>query len=484
MFRVAPHVCFAYLPVTMNKNTYPFSRRSFIKSGALLGGAVLMDGCSSLGPSGGGKNVPYAVENVVRPAALGDVKIGGRIAKKMGRFFYNRILSDKAKNLVYQETLDAFKNQLDDQSGAVGLWQGEFWGKLTISAVRVCEYRRDPELKAFIAKSVDALLKFQQPDGYIGTYKDRMFLTVTDLKKAKEVMGWDCNWCWNLWCRKYTLWGLLEAYGLLGDKKILAAAERFMTQYIDMLHANGVLLCDTGTFHGAPSMSILKPLLMLYRNTGDKKFSDFAREIVAYWNRPNDPIPNYLQNAFTHKPFADWYPDPPKWAKVYETLSCLDGLLEYYRVTGDKHVLEAVTLIRDEIIASDANLVGSVGFNDIFNHATAQNSVISEPCDVIHWMRLNYELFALTADAKYMDTFEDAFLNGFLAGVYRDGTWGARGVRSHGRHYTAKGQAGMQHNHCCVDNMPRGYMNMAQAIAAEKDGNLYEIGRASWRERV
>lgn len=209
-----------------------------MKSGALLGGTLLMDGCSSFRPSGGREKIPYAVENMIHPAALGDVKIGGRIARKMDRFFYNRILSGEARDVVYQETLDAFKTPIDDQSGAVGFWQGEFWGKLTLSAVRVCEYRRDPELKAFIAKSVDALLNCQQSDGYIGTYKDRMFLTVTDLKKAKAFMGWDCNWCWNLWCRKYTLWGLMEAYGLLGDRKILAATERFIDQYIDMLHAN------------------------------------------------------------------------------------------------------------------------------------------------------------------------------------------------------------------------------------------------------
>jgi len=58
-----------------------------MKSGALLGGAVLMDGCASLGQNRDGKKVPYAVENAIRPAALGDVKIGGRIALKMDRFF-------------------------------------------------------------------------------------------------------------------------------------------------------------------------------------------------------------------------------------------------------------------------------------------------------------------------------------------------------------------------------------------------------------
>ena len=85
-----------------------------------------------------------------------------------------------------------------------------------------------------------------------------------------------------------------------------------------------------------------------------------------------------------------------------------------------------------------------------------------------------------------MDIFETTALNAFLAGIYRDGKWAARGVRSHTRHMTAAGQKAM-FNHCCVDNVPRGFMDIAQSIAASSGGavhvNLYipasvEIGGA------
>ena len=81
-------------------------------------------------------------------------------------------------------------------------------------------------------------------------YKQKNFLRVNDLDKAREAVGWDCNWCWNLWCRKYTLWGLLEIYKLNKDPAVLETAKRATDQYISMLKSENVKICDTGTFVG------------------------------------------------------------------------------------------------------------------------------------------------------------------------------------------------------------------------------------------
>ena len=79
------------------------------------------------------------------------------------------------------------------------------------------------------------------------------------------------DWNWNIWCRKYTLWGLLSVYEITNDAEILLGARRLADQLIDELHANGIELRKTGTFVGLPSCSILKPLLLLYRYTDDTK---------------------------------------------------------------------------------------------------------------------------------------------------------------------------------------------------------------------
>ncbi len=405
----------------------------------------------------------YKVSNKISAPALGDAVIKGPIGERMELFFDERVKSDFAWDVVYREAEDAFKNKVDDESGVVGLWQGEFWGKLIISAVRVCEYSGDAKLKERIRSGVRKLISYQEPDGYIGTYKNPAKVLPADREKAKPIMGWPCDWNWNVWCRKYTLWGLLEAYRLLGEPEILKAAVRLADHLIKQLAELGLKIWQTGTFLGMPSCSIMKPMLVLYEITGDARYLDFCLEIAKSWDGPSGNMPNLIAHGISGKPVHEWKAESWTWAKVYEMLSCLDGLLELHRVSGDARYLEAVERLHALLWKHERNPMFNVGYNDIFANAAAQLNGISEPCDAIHFMRVSYELFALTGKSSYMDVFELTYYNAFLASVYRDGKWGARGVRSSGRHQTSTGQAGFVHNHCCVDNMPRGFMNAAQA---------------------
>ncbi len=405
---------------------------------------------------------------------LGQLHLTGSVAEQMNQFARNRIESGNAWNVVYREAEDAFRNKLDDASGVHGIWQGEFWGKWMISACRFCRYSGNGELREFIRSGVTAMLKLQEPSGYLGTYRDPMNVFPADPEKTRQLLGWDCRWNWNIWCRKYTLWGLLEAWELLEDPAILRAAERLAAHLIDSLRERNIRLGQTGTFAGIPSGSILKPMLILHRATGNGKFLAFAKEIAADWKRPDGLCPNLISNARSGKPVHEWYPNPPEWAKVYEMLSCFDGILELHRATGEAELLEAAARFRLILKQSELNPLFGVGFNDIFNHAAVEINAITEPCDVVHWMRLCGELFLETGDPSCLDDFEMAFCNPFLAAVYRDGKWGSRGVRSHGRHLTVFEQAGMTHNHCCVNNLPRGFMNMAQ-MAATRAGDEVSI---------
>lgn len=406
----------------------------------------------------------------------GTIRFKGRVGAQMDRFLNRRLRSEEGR-LAYQEAEDAFRNKLDDASGVHGIWQGEFWGKWIIGAVRTAEYYGDDELREFIRRGVHRLLVLQEPSGYLGTYRDPMNVFAADPARTEPVLGWPCNWNWNIWCRKYTLWGLLEAWRLLGDPEILAGAERLAAHLIHSLREHHIRLGSTGTFAGIPSGSILKPMVLLYRATGNGEFLDFAKEIAADWKRPDNLAPNLIANALSGRPVHEWYPEPKEWAKVYEMLSCFDGLIELYRETGDRELLAAAEAFHTLLHRGEYNLLFSVGFNDIFRHAGAQLNAISEPCDVLHWMRLCYELFVETGEKRYLDDFELAFLNPFLAAACREGSWGARGVRSHGRHLIVFEQAGMRRNHCCVNNMPRGFLNAVQAAVTLHGGavsiNLY-----------
>lgn len=405
----------------------------------------------------------YKIKNKIEPLDVSRIRFGGEIDSLISRFLEERVKSDFAKNVIYKETFDQFLIRNDDLL-PVGSWRGEFWGKWIISAARVAAYDSDEELKDFVHGAALQLISTADEDGYIGTYKNPENVLPCDPETGRRVIGSPCDHNWNVWCRKYTLWGLLEAYMLTDDKQILNACVKFTHQLIDMLDRLGIGIRDCGTFNGLPAGSILKPILILYRLTDEARFFDFAKSIADEWERPDGRIPNLITNALSMTPVHQWYPNPEKWAKAYELMSCLDGLLELYRVSGERKYFDTVANMYELLSEHELGTVFSVGFNDQLAGGAYWENSISEPCDVIHWMRMCYELYTLTGDVKYMNTVERTFYNPFLASFFKDGKWGARGVRSLGRHMVAHGQAKMKHSHCCVNNMPRGMINAAQCF--------------------
>ena len=416
----------------------------------------------------------YKIKNRMEFPEIGKTRFCGFEEEYMERFFENRIFSDFAENEIYKEAEDALKFPHDDDT-AVGHWSGEFWGKLIISACRVYKYTGREELKKFIEKAALNVLTFAREDGYINSYKDSKNVFAPDPKAAFDIMGWDCDWNWNIWCRKYTLWGLVEAAELTGSKKILGGAHRLANQLISELSELGVHISETGTknFCGLPSGSIIKPMLILYRLTGDEKLLDFCVDIAENWDRDDGKKPNIIRNALMKKPVHEWYPQSNLWAKAYEMMSCLDGLLELYKVTGTEKYFYAVCNMHELLEKHELNPMGSVGFNDIFANASKIENALSEPCDVIHWIRVCSELYRLTGDAKYVNSVEKAYYNAFLASVSDDGKWGARAVRANCCHMIASGQSGLKYNQCCLDNIPRGYINVTELAVSTSGENIY-----------
>ena len=424
------------------------------------------------------RNIETAVPDAMVVPRLRDVRLAGPAADKMSAFFRMRMQSEFAQKEIFGEARRAFETRDDDILGHGGYWRGEFWGKLMLGTARAADYLQDPKLLAFVRDECHRMMALQDADGYLGSYADRELVAITDPAETYKTYRWYT--CWNLWNRKYVIWGMLMAYKATGDREILASVERQMDQWIEMMHRLGLRLHDTGTLgmNGLPSMSVLKPLLMLYRETGKKAYLDYAKEMLPDWDREDGACPNFFRNAASGKPLAKWYPEPWNWAKCYEMMSCLDGLLEYHRVTGDRRSLETVKLIRDNLAATEANPFGGVGFGDKFLGAAKQLNALSEVCDAIHWIRLNLDLFLITGEDRYMDSVELAYFNNFLPGVFRRGDYGAFFIRGNCRHENQY-QCGFAYNHCCVNNMPRTWMDVAEgAVTQDCDGvihvNLYQ----------
>ena len=143
-----------------------------------------------------------AVKDVLDTPALKNTRVQGKIGAKLEKFMYERCRSDFARSVVVREAREAFAYPDDDVYNApLGMWKGEFWGKLMISSARVAQYTDDPAFTEFLRQEAHRLMKYQKADGYLGTYSDPTFVVPHDPELAKKMLGWPSDWCWNLWCR-------------------------------------------------------------------------------------------------------------------------------------------------------------------------------------------------------------------------------------------------------------------------------------------
>ncbi len=410
--------------------------------------------------------VQYKVKNKFESPELCDCALNGGIGRRADTFFYERVGGRFAIDEILRESEIELKERYDDQFGQNSncLWRSEFWGKLMISAVRVCALKQDEALKEEIRKSVYRVLSYQDDDGYLCTYKNKDWIAFEN----KNYFNW------NVWGRKYILWALIEAAMLLDDKNVLSCAEKLAKHLIGQFKEQGISVREAGVTSGLPASSIIKPMLVLYRLTGDKEYFDFTEAIVKDLDREDGAKPNIIRNALSGVAPRHWYDDDPMWtAKAYEMMSCFDGLIEYYRITGEERVIQATKAFWELLVEHESNILGSVGYNEHFHNARFYPDSSTEVCDVLHWMRLCYELYKLYGEAKYMDNFERAFLNAFLAGVNENGKGGAFFVRSSGRHWAANWQCGTKYQHCCLNNVPRGFTNAAESGVFKGEDGYY-----------
>ena len=340
-------------------------------------------------------------------------------------------------------------------------WQTEFWGKYMHAAVPYWKLTGSSALKAKIDAGVATLLSAQEPSGYLGNYPDEK----------------RCGPGWDVWGMKYTMLGLLHYYDGTGDAKALAAARRLCDYLIGELGPNGTrgrTLRESGNYGGMPSGSVLEPVVWLYKRTKDRRYLDFATFVVGeLCNRKDGP--QLVKLADT--PVADRrFEVLPKWApwhpemqltKAYEMMSCYQGLLEYYEVTGERVYLDATIKTAESIRTTEVNLAGGAAAGEHwFRGADQQHRHISwqqETCVLTTWMRLCEKLLALTGDPRWADELEKTFYNAYLGALNKNGDKFASysplmGYRSNGHHHCR------MHTDCCNSNGPRGYLAVLNSV--------------------
>jgi len=266
----------------------------------------------------------------------------------------------------------------------------------------------------------------------------------------------------------------VEAYQLTGEKPFLDAAEKFMTHLLSEVGPGQFDIVKTGNFYGMPSTSILQPAVFLYNETENQTYLNFAEYIVKQWSQHPDGLPDILNKGLSGQPVHLWHleNDPMKWAKGYEFTSCVEGLVELYKVTTNEDYFVAAKNIHDVLAEYERTPVGTVSFNDKYIGSTGLINTIAEVCDAVYWNRLSFELYKLTGDVKYVDEMERTLYNSLLASFNPEGDWGLRRLRTSHIHIPAQNHF-LHHHQCCTDNLPRGLFQAAEFAVMAKNDTLF-----------
>lgn len=366
--------------------------------------------------------VPDRVADRFVPAPFEKQRIEGMLGERMAVNLEGRLLHVDEFRL-----LQGFEQPPGEQD-----WIGEHIGKYLDAACNTWRYTHDPRLKQQMDRMARRLMATQHPDGYLGTYTD------------------DKRWTrWDVWVHKYDLIGLLNYYETTGDAPALRAARRI-----------GDLLAETfgtgpgqrdliaaSTHVGMAASSVLEPMVHLYRATGERRYLDFCRYIVASWEQPNGPkLLSSLRATGSVYRTAN--------AKAYEMMSDLVGVVDLYRVTGDESLLDPVLIawhdIRDKRLYITGTTSSKEHFTDDGVLPGEDKDSVGEGCATVTWLQLTWRLLRLTGDSQYAEELERTVYNQLL---------GAQDPHNGNICYftplngTKKPGPGIN---CCVSSEPRG----------------------------
>lgn len=337
-------------------------------------------------------------------------------------------------------------------------WDGEHVGKWLHAATLAWVYTGDPALRAKLDETAAELGKCQLEDGYLGTYVE------------KDRWG-----AWDVWAHKYNLIGLVTYMRYTGNLAPLPTCQR-MADLLCKTFGDGPGQRDittSGWHAGMASTSVLEPMVLLHRLTGEARYLDFCNYITRAWEGKNGP---QIASRMLESKRVDKVGN----AKAYEMLSCLNGALELYRTTGDRKLLDVCRIAWQDIVAHRLYVTGAASYCEYFHDDfdLPNYNKVGETCVTVTWLQFNAQLLRLTGEARFAEQLERVTLNQLLGAQKPDGTaWGYY-VQMEGR----KPYKSELDGHCCLSSGPRGIALLPTfAITTDQEGaiiNLFESGTA------
>jgi uncharacterized protein len=376
----------------------------------------------------------------------GVIRLQGFLGERYRKNEMARLL---AKN--EDEMLSGFQNRPGKHP-----YVGHHVGKWIHAATLTWANTRNDALRAKLDRVVSRLIATQKEDGYLGTYADG----------AHWGMGKDQQ-C-DVWVHKYVLIGLLTYHNHTGDLASLEASKKIGDLLVSTFSINGdsgkkLDLNERSTHVGMASGSVLEPMVLLYRATGNEKYLSFARFIADHWEANNGPkIISTLTEKRSVKLTAD--------GKAYEMLSCLVGLCELHRTTGEQRYLIPAINAWNDITANHLLITGSGSSREFWTSPrqflSGAKDDTAETCVTVTWIQLTQQLLRLTGDPRYAEELEKSFYNHLAAAQKPDGSAWA--------YFTAlDGKKSYQtEQNCCTSSGPRAWALLPTCVYMTNDDGI------------
>ena len=351
-------------------------------------------------------------------------------------------------------------------------------GKAIRTNALMYRYTRDEELRDLTKDVVYSLIGTMKPNG-----------SISCTAVENQPGGTDGD----IWERKYVLLALSQYYlDVDQDPKVLDAMEKEAASVMTQIGPQtGVSIKDFG-WSDNESSTILEPIMRLYYITGKQEYLDYAAYIVDCGGGLGKNMFQAVRDGDPLTSVGQPYP------KAYEMTSLWEGLVEYYRATGDPVLLETIEKYFRSVKENEITIIGNGGA-DVYwpkvcgeawsNTAVEQTnpSVVRmmETCVGVTWIKYCSQYLRLTGDPSAVDAIEKYIYNGLLGAMRPDGKGFSYVNLLNGEKVTNYGWGwnfdGLPVT-CCNLNGPTGLAYIPYvAVMQDAEGpvvNLYNAGKA------
>jgi len=229
------------------------------------------------------------------------------------------------------------------------------------------------------------LVASQDQDGYIGAFEP------------------EARWqCWlEIFQQSLLIDALLFHYESNQDPAVLKACQRAANLIMEVWYGpNKLLKPQIFSGHG---VIIVRTMGKLYAVTGDTRYVDFGREILARFGMTKEYLSGGNQVVYQHNAVASEHVGLP--GAVYE-------------YTGDPELLKASEAAW-EMMLPYLSVDGSPHGNEMILRTGSRENC--EHCGAVEWMTTSRDMARITGKVKYADAVERAMFNGYPAPVAPDG---------------------------------------------------------------